>query len=281
LPDCPNNYNFRRWTDNQKTDPNKIEHELFRQHLRNAVAGKDINFPYLDYDNRKRGPDELIKSNQIILAEGEYTLYFEKVRNLADLKIYVDTDDDLRLVRHIQRSKMYKELTGQYYNPRDGWDMGNIVKIIDWWLERYKFNLKNFISPTKKYADLVITNNGSENELEKSAKQVIDLVNLYFKDEEKFKKQRGLWESRIEELRKRIAKLEKKVNRTVQEEQELKDKKQELAELEGQQQTGSKPNDPKKPTNYWIWIIGGIVILIILVVVAWFFLKNKEGKNGQ
>ncbi|CAG8453426.1 3901_t:CDS:2 [Ambispora gerdemannii] len=47
------------------------------------------------------------------------------------------------------------------------------------------------------------------------------------------------------------------VNRTSQQEQELKDKKQQLAELENQQQTGG---DPKKPTNYWPWIIGGFMV---------------------
>lgn len=53
-------------------------------------------------------------------------------------------------------------------------------------------------------------------------------------------------ESEIEELRKRIEALEAIVNRTPAQEQELKDKRQELAELENQQQG----EDPKKPTNY-------------------------------
>src|SRR4051812_44396185 len=76
IADAPNNYNFRRWQDNQKTDPNKIDHELFYQHLKDLKSGKDINFPFLDYDNQRRGPDQVLKPNKIILVEGEYALYF-------------------------------------------------------------------------------------------------------------------------------------------------------------------------------------------------------------
>jgi hypothetical protein len=54
-----------------------------------------------------------------------------------------------------------------------------------------------------------------------------------------------------------------------------------LARLEQGSSDSGDGRNPKKPTNYWLWIFGGIVILIILVVVAWFFLINKEDKNGQ
>ena len=72
-------------------------------------------------------------------------------------------------------------------------------------------------------------------------------------------------EREIEKLWRKIAKLEAIVNRTSQQEQELKDKKQQLAELENQQQTGG---DPKKPTNYWPWIIGGVILVLIVILVA-------------
>jgi hypothetical protein len=80
-------------------------------------------------------------------------------------------------------------------------------------------------------------------------------------------------ESKIEELRSRIAELEAIINRTPQQEQELQDKKQELVELEKQQQKGGFK-------KYLPWIIGGGIVLIVAIgAIAYFTLRKKEPKK--
>ncbi len=81
-------------------------------------------------------------------------------------------------------------------------------------------------------------------------------------------------ESRIANLKVEIQQLEQIANRTAEQEQELKDKKAELARLEQEKQ--EKVN-PKKPNNYWPWIIGGGIVLVLVIgIIAYFWGKNKE-----
>ncbi|CAG8513179.1 7290_t:CDS:2 [Ambispora leptoticha] len=92
------------------------------------------------------------------------------------------------------------------------------------------------------------------------------------KNSTKYKEGRKFIEDLEAEFNKKTGK-EAIVNRTSQQEQELKDKKQQLAELENQQQTGG---DPKKPTNYWPWIIGGVILVLHPPIIV---LIIKEGNK--
>ncbi len=82
----------------------------------------------------------------VIIIEGIMTLINKKLRDLMDLKIFVDTDSDERLIRNIQRDVVERGRT------------------VDMVLERYLNVLKpmheQFIEPTKKYADLIIPQGG-------------------------------------------------------------------------------------------------------------------------
>ncbi len=87
-----------------------------------------------------------VEPKPVIIIEGIMTLINKKLRDLMDLKIFVDTDSDERLIRNIQR---------------DGVERGRTVDMV---LERYLNVLKpmheQFIEPTKKYADLIIPQGG-------------------------------------------------------------------------------------------------------------------------
>jgi hypothetical protein len=85
-------------------------------------------------------------------------------------------------------------------------------------------------------------------------------------------------ESKIAKLRRKIAKLEAIVGRTPQEEQDLKDKRAKLAELENQQQSGGGGDlgEPKK-TNWTPWLIGGGIILILVIgIIAYLWIKQSS-----
>ncbi|MCE8164090.1 MAG: hypothetical protein I3273_07380 [Candidatus Moeniiplasma glomeromycotorum] len=75
-------------------------------------------------------------------------------------------------------------------------------------------------------------------------------------------------------MRGRIAELEAIINRTSEQETELTSKKQELAELEKQQS-----QEPKK-TNWTLWIIGGVVILVLVVGIVAYYLVKSNKKKG-
>ena len=81
-------------------------------------------------------------------------------------------------------------------------------------------------------------------------------------------------ESKITQLKSEIQQLEQITNRTAEQEQELKDKKAELTRLEQEKQ---EKGDPKKPNNYWPWIIGGGIVLVLVIgIITYFWGKNKE-----
>jgi ABC-type Fe3+-hydroxamate transport system substrate-binding protein len=78
-------------------------------------------------------------------------------------------------------------------------------------------------------------------------------------------------------LKKEITDLEKITNRTPKQEQKLKELKDKLAELE--QGSNDSGGDSKKPTNYWLWIGGGIALVIIIGAIIYFLTRKKEPKK--
>jgi len=85
-------------------------------------------------------------------------------------------------------------------------------------------------------------------------------------------------DKKIEKLRRKIAKLEAIVNRTPAQEQELKDKKKELADLEQEKQQSQEPNK----TNWTPWLIGGGIILFLVIgIVAYFWGKVGKEKDNK
>ena len=80
-------------------------------------------------------------------------------------------------------------------------------------------------------------------------------------------------ESKIKELRERIAELEAITNRTAEQEAELASKKQELAELERQQ------SQVPKETNWTLWIVGGIALVVVVGIIIYLLTRNKNKKN--
>jgi DNA repair exonuclease SbcCD ATPase subunit len=84
-----------------------------------------------------------------------------------------------------------------------------------------------------------------------------------------------------EKLKYEIAELEKITNRTPEQEQKLKELKEKLVKLE-QGSSSDSGGDPKKPTNYWPWILGGIGIVLVVGIIVYFLLKDKKtSKNAK
>jgi len=85
--------------------PSAFDYELLLEQLRDLLNGKSVEMPIYDFNTSSRVKEtECKKPTYLIVFEGIFALYDERIRNIMDMKIFVDTDDDVRLAR---RSKYY------------------------------------------------------------------------------------------------------------------------------------------------------------------------------
>ncbi|MCR5741541.1 MAG: uridine kinase [Gammaproteobacteria bacterium] len=128
--------------------PNSLDFDLFISQVKDLCAGKAINKPLYDYVLHQRKEEtELIEPSKIIILEGILVLESPLVRELSDIKIFVDTDTDLRFIRRMLR---------------DTKERGRTVEgVVTQYLETVKPMHEAFVEPTKKYADIIIPNDYS------------------------------------------------------------------------------------------------------------------------
>lgn len=127
--------------------------------LRNNQA---IEMPVYDYKKYTRTNKTVhVEPTEIIILEGILILDDERLRDLMDIKVYVDTDDDIRLIRRIKRDM----------NERGR----SLDSVINQYLATVKPMFHQFIEPTKRYADLIVPE-GGENHV------AIDLLTTKVRD---------------------------------------------------------------------------------------------------
>ncbi|MBR3717105.1 MAG: uridine kinase, partial [Bacteroidaceae bacterium] len=122
--------------------PNAFDWDLLHEHILRIRTGKSIEEPIYDYITCSRQPETIhIEPREVVIIEGILSLYDTKLRDMMDLKIFVDTDPDERLIRVMQRDVM---------------ERGRTFEAV---MERYMRVLKpmheQFIEPCKSYADLI------------------------------------------------------------------------------------------------------------------------------
>ena len=123
--------------------PNAIDFDLLIEHIKNLKMGMPIEKPIYSFTEHLRSEKtETVNSEPIIIVEGILILAIEKLRELFDMKIFVDTDDDIRLLRRIERDM--KERGRSFDNIKEQYM--NTVKPMH--LE--------FVEPSKRYADVII-----------------------------------------------------------------------------------------------------------------------------
>jgi len=126
--------------------PDSFETELLVEHLTKLKNWEEIDCPTYDYSRHNRAPEVIhIKPSQVILLEGILVLYDKRIRDLLDIKVFVDADADERILRRILRDTKER-----------GRDIENII---DQYLTTVKPMHYIFVEPTKSYAD-IITNSG-------------------------------------------------------------------------------------------------------------------------
>lgn len=123
--------------------PSSLETDLLIEHLKLLRAGKSVKRPVYDFTQHTRSKDiAIVKPSRVIIVEGILILQDERLRNLFDLKIFVEADADERILRRVLRDM----------NER-GRDLENII-------EQYLTTVKPmhylYVEPTKTTADIIL-----------------------------------------------------------------------------------------------------------------------------
>ncbi len=127
--------------------PDSLETELLIDHVEQLLAEISVNVPIYDFTNHKRTEEiRLVEPSPIILIDGILIFTNELLRNLMDIKIYVDTDADVRFIRRLQRD----------LNERGR----SMESVIDQYMDTVRLMHQEFVEPSKRYADVIIPHGG-------------------------------------------------------------------------------------------------------------------------
>lgn len=153
--------------------PNSVDFNLLIDHLKQLKQGISINQPVYSYVNHNRLKEVIqTKATKVIVVEGILIFALKELRDLFDVKLFVDTPDDERLIRRIRR---------------DIQDRGRDIEEV---LNRYEDTLRpmhqQFIEPYKKYADIIVPEGGNNNVAIKVITKTIKEI-LFYSDANKFK----------------------------------------------------------------------------------------------
>lgn len=127
--------------------PKAFDSKLLFDHLIQLLSGHEIEQPIYDFKTHSRKKETLkICDNIIIVLEGILILHYPEIRNILDIKVYVDTDDDIRLIRRIKRD----------VNERNR----SLESILDQYENSVRPMHLQFTEPTKRYADIIVPGGG-------------------------------------------------------------------------------------------------------------------------
>jgi uridine kinase len=127
--------------------PDAFDWDLLNDHLAALTAGASVEVPVYDYAIHDRSNvSEIVQAARVVVVEGILVLWEARLRERFDLKIFVDTPADLRLIRRLRR------------------DVAERGRTTDSILEQYMTTVRPshelFIEPSKRYADVIVPEGG-------------------------------------------------------------------------------------------------------------------------
>lgn len=142
--------------------PDSFDFDNLVRILKDLALGNDVSIPSFDFVTLERTDNfQTITPKDIIIVEGSLILYEKKLRDLFDIKVFIDTDSDIRLIRRIIRDTKEKSMP--------------LEKIILEYISVVKPTNINFVEPTKRFADIIIPE-GGKNEV------AINILNAKIKE---------------------------------------------------------------------------------------------------
>ncbi|MBS2772990.1 uridine kinase [Anoxybacillus rupiensis] len=127
--------------------PLAFDNDLLIEHLHKLLSYEPIEKPVYDYTLHTRADEFIyVEPKDVIILEGILVLEDERLRNLMDIKVYVDTDADIRIIRRLQRDINERGRT--------------LESVIDQYVSVVRPMHNQFVEPTKRYADIIIPEGG-------------------------------------------------------------------------------------------------------------------------
>ncbi|MCP4163957.1 MAG: uridine kinase [Deltaproteobacteria bacterium] len=127
--------------------PDSLETSLLITHLKELIAGRPVTAPQYDFSTHLRLEEtRLIKPGKIVIVDGILIFSDEALRNLMDMKIFVDADSDHRFIRRMERDIKERGRTRE--------------SVVDQYLQTVKPMHDMFVETTKRYADIIIPHGG-------------------------------------------------------------------------------------------------------------------------
>ena len=125
--------------------PSSLDNELLVEHLQKLLKGEPIEKPIYDFVTHNRKKETLtLAPTKVIFIEGILVLEEKKIRDLADVKIFVKSDEDIRFIRRLKR---------------DIDERGRSMDaVISQYLATVKPMFNKFVNPSSRYADIIIPN---------------------------------------------------------------------------------------------------------------------------
>ena len=127
--------------------PDEFDWQLLNDHIAALMAGATVPVPIYDYAAYTRSDEvRMVRPSRIVVVEGILVLYEPTLRERFDLKVYVDTDADIRFIRRLQRDVAERGRTTE--------------SIINQYLATVRPSHEQFIEPSKRYADVIFPQGG-------------------------------------------------------------------------------------------------------------------------
>ena len=130
--------------------PDSYDIDYIMEHLNELREGRAINKPIYDFVTHTRMAEyEVVEPSNIIIVEGIMAFAFDKLLPLYDVKIFVDTADDIRFIRRLKR---------------DMSDRGRTLEsVVEQYMDTVRPMHHAFVEPSKKHADIIVPEGGHNN----------------------------------------------------------------------------------------------------------------------
>lgn len=127
--------------------PDAFDTDLMIQHIQELKEGKSIKHPVYDFTQHNRSNEEVeVKPSRVIVVEGILIFASEELRNLCDIKIFIDAPADIRILRRVKRDVAKRGRT--------------IESVMAQYLDTVRPMHELYVEPSKAYADLIVPQGG-------------------------------------------------------------------------------------------------------------------------
>ena len=127
--------------------PDAFDWKLLLEHVDALAAGEPVDAPIYDFATYERLPDRLrVAPARVVVVEGILVLYDPDLRERFDLRVFVDTDADVRFIRRLERDVAERERS--------------LASVIEQYLSTVRPSHEQFIEPSKRHADVIIPHGG-------------------------------------------------------------------------------------------------------------------------